>query len=119
RAKMPEIESGKTQSELRSALRYERKVEFAGEGTRYFDILRWRIADKVINGPCLGRIPNGILAGAPILDSNYTPHYENISNYDKMRVIQVRRFNNPANYLWPIPDIEIQVNKNLVQNPGY
>ncbi len=119
RAKMPEIETGKTQSELRSILRYERKVEFAGEGTRYFDLLRWRIADKLLNGPCYGRIPNGILAGAPVIDSNWTPHYEGISNYTQMRVIQVRRFNNPRNYLWPIPDIEIQVNKNLVQNQGY
>ena len=119
RAKMPEIETGKTQSELRSALRYERKVEFAGEGTRYFDLLRWGIADKLLDGPCYGRIPNGMLAGVPVIDSNSTPYYGNISNYEKMRVIQVRRFNNPRNYLWPIPDIEMQVNENLVQNPGY
>lgn len=119
RANMPVIESGKTQSELRSALRYERKVEFAGEGVRYFDILRWRIADEVIDGPNYGRIPKGLLASAPVIDSNSTPHYTNISNYKEMRVVQVRRFNKSNNYLWPIPDIEIQVNKNLVQNPGY
>lgn len=119
RANMPLIESGKTQSELRAILRYERKVEFAGEGTRYFDILRWGIAEEVLNGPCYGRIPNGILAAAPVIDENSTPHYQNISNYDKMRVIQVRRFNKASNYLWPIPDIEMQVNENLVQNPGY
>ena len=72
-----------------------------------------------MNGPCYGRIPNGILAAAPVIDENSTPHYQNISNYDKMRVIQVRRFNKASNYLWPIPDIEMQVNENLVQNPGY
>ena len=119
RANMPLIASGKTQSELRAVLRYERKVEFAGEGTRYFDILRWGIAEQVLNGPCYGRIPNGILAGAPVIDTNSTPHYQNISNYDKMRVIQVRRFNKASNYLWPVPNIEMQVNENLVQNPGY
>lgn len=119
RANMPVIELGKTQSELRSALRYERKVEFAGEGTRYFDLLRWGIADKLLDGPCYGRIPNDLLTAAPVIDSNSTPHYQNISNYSKMRVIQVRRFNNPRNYRWPVPDIEMQVNENLVQNPGY
>jgi hypothetical protein len=119
RANMPIIETGKTQSELRAALRYERKIEFAAEGTRYFDILRWRIAEQVLDGPCYGRIPKGILASAPAIDSNSTPHYENISNYNQMRVIQVRRFNKASNYLWPIPDIEIQVNKNLGQNPNY
>jgi hypothetical protein len=119
RANMPVVTSGKTQSELRSFLRYERKVEFAGEGTRYSDILRWGIAEYVLDGPCYGRIPKGILAAAPAIDSNSTPHYENVSNYNQMRVIQVRRFDKARNYLWPIPDIEMQVNNNLVQNPGY
>ena len=31
-------------------LRHERMVELAGEGFRYWDIRRWRIGDKVING---------------------------------------------------------------------
>lgn len=119
RADMPEIPNGLSQEQLRTALRYERKIELAGEGVRYFDILRWRLAEDVINGPCLGRIPTGILASAPRIDENFTPHYDVVPNVSQMRVIQVRRFDKNRHYLWPIPDIEIQVNKNLEQNPNY
>ena len=119
RSDMPPIPTGLSQAELRTALRYERKIELAGEGLRYFDILRWRIAEDVINGPHLGRIPTGILASAPRIDENYTPHYDAVPNSSQMRVIQVRRFDKSRHYLWPIPDIEIQVNKNLEQNPNY
>ncbi len=119
RTGMPIITSGKTQAQLRSVVRKERKVELAGEGLRYFDIIRWKIAEKVIDGPCYGRIPRGLLSSAPVIDENGTPDYTTVSNRNLMRVIQTRTFVPSANYLWPIPDIEIQTNKNLVQNPGY
>ncbi len=119
RVDMPIITEGKSLEELRSIVRKERKVEFAGEGTRYFDILRWKIADQVLNGPCYGRVPRGFLSSAPVMDENGTPDYSNVANRNEMRVIQTRLFTAPANYLWPIPDIEIQTNKNLEQNDGY
>ncbi len=119
RVGMPVITQGKTIAQLRSIVRKERKVELAGEGTRYFDVLRWKIADKVLNGPCYGRAPKAYLTAAPVIDDNGTPDYTNVPNRADMRVIQTRLFNAAANYVWPIPDIEIQTNKNLVQNPGY
>lgn len=119
RAIMPKITPGKTQKELRSIVRRERKVEFAGEGLRYFDVLRWKIGEQVLSGPCYGRIPKGLLASAPSIDENGTPNYSGVSNYAQMRVIQVRIFDPSKNYLWPIPNIELQTNKNLVQNPNY
>lgn len=119
RSHMPIITPGQTQSQLRSIVRRERKVEFAGEGLRYFDIIRWGIAGQVLNGPIYGRIPTGFLASAPIIDSNGTPNYSNVSNYQDMRIIHVDAFKNPTNYLWPIPAIELQTNPKIVQNPGY
>lgn len=119
RAGMPDISPGKTQTELRSIVRKERKVEFAGEGIRYYDILRWKIAEQVLNGPCYGRIPRGYLASAPAIDANGTPDYSKVSNASAMRVIQARNFDKTKNYLWPIPTIELQTNPNLEQNPGY
>jgi len=119
RAGMPEIASGQPTATLRTAIRKERKVEFAGEGLRYADVIRWKIADKVLNGPCYGRIPKGYLSSAPTFDENGTPNYSNVANASQMRVIQTRLFNTAANYLWPIPDIELQTNKNLTPNPGY
>jgi len=119
RAGMPVILSGKTKEQLRSVVRKERKVELAGEGVRYFDLLRWKIADKLLNGPCYGRNPKGFLSSAPVIDENGTPDYSKVSNANLLRIIQTRTFVPAANYLWPIPDIEMQTNKNLTQNPGY
>lgn len=40
-----------TQEKLRSIIRIERRSEFAFEGLRYRDLLRWRIAEKSHNKP--------------------------------------------------------------------
>lgn len=37
------------QENARKALRFERRLEMALEGERFFDLIRWGIADKVIN----------------------------------------------------------------------
>lgn len=49
RVNMPVIGMA-SQSVLRERLRHERRIETAFEGLRYFDIIRWRIADKVKKG---------------------------------------------------------------------
>lgn len=33
----------------RQALRFERRIEFAMEGSRFFDLVRWGVADEVLN----------------------------------------------------------------------
>lgn len=38
-----------TQNYARKALRFERRLEFAMEGSRFFDLVRWGIADSVMN----------------------------------------------------------------------
>ena len=38
-----------TQDFARKALRWERRLEFAMEGSRFFDLVRWGIADQVMN----------------------------------------------------------------------
>lgn len=116
---MPAISNGKSQEQLRSIVRKERKYEFAGEGLRLFDIRRWGIAGEVMNGAFYGRVPRGYLAAAPAIDENGTPDYANVPNLAGMRVVELRTFNNVRDILWPIPNIEILTNKQLVQNPGY
>ncbi|RYE13009.1 MAG: RagB/SusD family nutrient uptake outer membrane protein, partial [Sphingobacteriales bacterium] len=37
------------QTNARKALRFERRVEMALEGERFFDLMRWGVADKEIN----------------------------------------------------------------------
>jgi len=116
---MPAITPGKTQAELRSIVRKERKYELAVEGFRLFDIRRWKIAENVMKGPFLGRIPKGLLSNAPVIDVNGTPDYSNVANKSQMRLVETRSFNPTRDYLWPIPNIEILTNTQLVQNPGY
>lgn len=116
---MPLIASGKTQTELRAVIRRERKYELAAEGLRLFDIRRWKLAEQVMNGPLYGRIPKGYLSNAPVIDEFATPHYDNVSNKSQMRVIETRQFRKDRDYVWPIPRLELETNKALVQNPNY
>jgi len=46
-----------TQDYARKALRWERRLEFAMEGSRFFDLVRWGIADSVINAYYLNQAP--------------------------------------------------------------
>lgn len=49
RAGMPPLPLGLSKEAMRLKIRHERRVEFAFEGTRYFDLKRWRIAEQVLN----------------------------------------------------------------------
>ena len=45
---------GLTKEQMRDEIRHVRRVEFVMEGTRYFDLLRWRTAETVIPSNPLG-----------------------------------------------------------------
>ncbi len=96
RAGIAPIAYGLGQSELREILRLERKLEFAFEGIRYFDIRRWRIAEEVF---------------AAINSDDPANGGYNFGSQKKFL---------PSNYLWPIPQTAIDVNPNLApNNTGY
>lgn len=116
---MPSIPEGKFQNELRNIIRKERKVELAWEGLRWSDVRRWGIANEVMNGPLYGRPPRGLLNEPPVINEYGTPDYSSVSNKDDMRVIEQRKFNPNRDMVLPIPRIEIETNKALIQNPGY
>jgi starch-binding outer membrane protein, SusD/RagB family len=67
----------------------------------------------------MGRIPNGLLAKAPVFDANGIPDYSGVPNRAQMRLVETRAFNPNRDYLWPIPLIETLTNPNLKQNNGY
>jgi hypothetical protein len=48
RAGMPPFKQGLSKEAMREEIRHERDVEFAMEGIRYNDLIRWRIAEKVL-----------------------------------------------------------------------
>lgn len=106
------------QAELRKIIRRERKVELAGEGLRLFDIRRWNIAHIVMPGTIYGR-PAGdfSLMGIPVFDENGNPDYSAYETH--LKTIEDRAFDASRDYLWPIPQKEINLNTNIVQNPNY
>ncbi len=116
---MPPITTGKTQQQLREIVRKERRVEFANEGLRLFDIRRWRLAEKLMTGSFYGKPPKGLPSSAPQIDADGYIDYRQVSNVNEMRVIEVKQFNSTRDYLWPIPGIEVLTNSAMVQNPGF
>lgn len=119
RVGMPVIPAGSSQAYLRSVVRRERKVELAMEGRRLFDIRRWGIANKVMNGPRYGNSKTQFLVSPPALDENTSPDYSNIPNKQILRVIETMVFDPNKDKLWPIHPVELQTNNALVQNPGW
>ena len=100
RAKMPSVQVFKynTKDKMRMLVRRERQAELAFEGQRYFDIRRWEIVNTVMNGDVFGAT--------------------NPSTKEIVKV-QTRKYDPTRDSLWPIPNIEIYANPNMVQNPNY
>ncbi len=109
RAGMPVVDRVRyaTQATLRDLIRNERRVELAGEGLRYFDIIRWRTAQTVLNIN-LRSMDIEKWADAP-KNSSGQPIL-------KVKAVQVRVFNPAKNYVWPIPQTAIDRSKLLEQH---
>jgi hypothetical protein len=118
RAEMPEV-SGLTNDQLRAFIRNERKIELAGEGFRLSDIRRWKIAEYVMPGYFPGRKKKDywFSPGVPVIDEYGIARYEGLET--KFEPLQTRRFDKSKDYLFPIPQKEIDVNDKLEQNPNY
>jgi hypothetical protein len=76
-------------------LQWERRLEFALEGSRFFDLVRWGIADGTLNN---------------YFQVETTRHaFFNVAHFQKNR-----------NEYLPIPESEITLSRGLYkQNPGY
>lgn len=88
--------------DVTNAIRRERRVELAMEGTRIDDIRRWKTAETVLNGYVHG----AKFSGDPATDNGYIR-------------AQLRRFNTNRDYLWAIPSGDLSLDSKLTQNPGY
>lgn len=119
------------QQRLRTILRTERRMEFAKEGLRYMDLIRWRIAEKALTRPIYGMLyPVSLLEEkvvnqglwfwpeTPQIDENGIPDFSSSENKGLIAPISQRSWNN-RQYLWPIPTKEILINENIKQNEGY
>lgn len=94
-------------------IRRERRVELAMEGFRYWDLIRWKIAETELPKAVLGNYffaSEFSTAVTPLL----TP-----DNYILVQPASFRSFNPARDYLWPFPINELALNPNLQQNPGW
>lgn len=111
-------------SELRKIVRRERRVEFAKEGLRYMDLIRWKLAEKALTRPVIG-LPDPAaqnrakwpFPGVTPIDDDGIPDYSVFGN--NVKIVAQRSFDKTKQYLWPIPALEIRVNSKLSQNPNY
>jgi hypothetical protein len=118
------------QTKLRLAIRLERRMELAMEGLRYMDIVRWRLASKVLTRPIYGLLDPAILKakvvdkglwffpGIPDIDEDGVSDFSAMEAAGTIKKLVVCNWND-RQYLWPIPTAEIQINHNMKQNPGY
>lgn len=86
--------TGLLQADMRQAIIDERAMELVGEGHRFFDLVRWGLAETYLGA-------NSAHAG---------PHPKSISQ---------GTFESGKHELVWIPQPELQANPNLNQNPGY
>lgn len=100
RAEMPAVDREKynTKEKLRNLIRNERRVELAAEGLRYFDIIRWKIAENELNKIVTSAEIPGVLP---------------------LREVETRVFDPNKHYVWPIPQSALDKAKKLEQHPEW
>ena len=108
RSNLPALATGLSKEDMRAAIRRERRIELCFEQKRFYDIIRWGIAEDVMNKD---------LHGMKITSSSPA------DNRGKW-VYEVVGLNHPhvftkKMYMNPIPQSVIDQNSKIVQNPGY
>ena len=98
---------------MQDEIRRERRVEFAVEGFRYWDLIRWKTAEielpKSVLGNYFFKDEFGTLTAVKLTPDNYIINQE----------ARFRKFNPARDYLWPFPVNEIALNPSLEQNPNW
>ena len=98
------------QEEMREAIHHERRVELACEnGTRWFDLRRWKEAEKQLTG---------IFYGMNFAGTLNSDNKSNPKSYFVRTPVMTRSFTK-KNYWMPIPQDDIDKNPNLRQLPGW
>lgn len=114
RAGMPAVDRAKyaDRESLRELIRRERRVEFAFEGMRRYDIIRWGIANEVMNGKVWGCAKGKVIHDATLPEEDrveLTP--------DDHFFVEDRVFDPAKNIYLPIPQSEIDQNPALTSDP--
>lgn len=111
-------------TELKKIVRRERRVELVKEGLRYMDLIRWKLAEKVLTRPVIG-LPDPAnqnrakwpFPGVTPLDEDGIADYSGFGA--DVKILVERKFDKSKQYLWPVPAVERRVNPNISQNEHY
>ncbi|MEC3881657.1 RagB/SusD family nutrient uptake outer membrane protein [Parapedobacter sp. 10938] len=87
---------------LREIIQQERLIELAFEGHRFWDIRRWKRGREMFAGNIQG----------------WDIEQEEATLYYRVKTLFTKSFG-VRDYLWPLSEGSLIVNKNLVQNPGW
>lgn len=98
---MPKFPTGMSNDAFWEKYKNERMVELAFEGHRFWDVRRWKEADKYFKS---------------ITEMKITKNSDNTFTYNRK---EVSRQWNDKMYFFPIPQPQIMKNNNLLQNPGW
>jgi starch-binding outer membrane protein, SusD/RagB family len=116
RVNMPHLTNAFVSSnglDMRTEIRRERRIELAFEGLRYWDIIRWKIAEQ--------ELPDAVVGAKYFPDEQGELDNPELTS-DGFVIVQKassRHFNAEKDYLWPIPTKELGLNVKLTQNPGW
>ncbi|SMC64456.1 RagB/SusD family nutrient uptake outer membrane protein [Pedobacter africanus] len=109
RAGMPNLPTGLSQADMRTAIRHERRVELAFEDARYWDVKRWKLAVNLFSTATNPIKKMEIVRDAVTGVKTYT-----VKNIAKTRVFQEKH------YLFPFPNTELSKPGNKIeQNFGW
>ncbi len=118
------------QASLRKAVRIERRMEFAKEGLRYMDLIRWKLADKALNGyNYINLQPDELLSqvvqkglwfwpSTPTIDEDGLSDFSAMFNAGQIARGAKRVFPD-RQYLWPIPTHDLDLCPDMGNNEGY
>lgn len=108
RSNLSDLPAGLDKTGMRDAIHRERRVELCYENNRFFDIIRWKIADNVMNKD---------KHAMKITNSSPTDN-KGIWVYDVIPLNHPHTFLSKQ-YMNPIPQPVIDQNPKILQNPGY
>jgi len=94
-----------TKEGLRQIIQRERNIELCFEGSRFWDLRRWKLAAQELN--------KNITGWDRTQDKDHPALFYTVNTFFRQRFIA------PRDYFWPIRESNLLVNPNLVQNPGW
>jgi hypothetical protein len=87
---------------FREIIQQERLIEMVFEGSRIWDLKRWKTAPAVLNAPIRG----------------WDLEQKETANYYRQKELYMQTFQ-LKDYFWPIREDNLTINRNLVQNIGW